>query len=85
MCLAAIREMIKMWVFFHYYHCAGVVVAAAVAAAAASVAAPFSASKRKRCQICPRYKDCKTHTKCCGSDKYICKGCSIFYCPSCAC
>ena len=47
-------------------------------------AAPLGASKRKRCQICPRKKDCKTHTMCRGCNKYICKGCSHVYCATCA-
>ena len=42
------------------------------------------ASKRKRCQICPPKKDCKTHTVCRRCKKYICKGCALAYCPTCA-
>ncbi|XP_047194924.1 zinc finger protein 16-like isoform X2 [Hippoglossus stenolepis] len=51
----------------------------------AAAAAPLGASKRKRCQICPTKKDCKTHTVCRGCNRYICKGCSLVYCPTCAC
>ena len=39
-------------------------------------AAPLGASKRNRCQIYPRKKDCKSHTMCHGCNKYIWKGCS---------
>ena len=51
---------------------------------ALAAAALLGASKRKRCQMCPRKKDCKTHTVCRGCNKYICKGCSLVYCPTCA-
>ncbi|XP_068451616.1 piggyBac transposable element-derived protein 4-like [Clinocottus analis] len=58
---------------------------AALAAALAAAAAPRgAASKRKRCQICPPNKDCKTYTVCNGCNKYICKGCTLAYCPTCA-
>ncbi|CAB1349077.1 unnamed protein product, partial [Coregonus sp. 'balchen'] len=39
---------------------------------------------RKRCQVCPTKKDCKTHTVCTRCNKYICKGCSHPYCPTCS-
>lgn len=42
------------------------------------------ASKRKRCQFCPQKKECKTHTVCRKCKKYICKGCSLPYCATCA-
>ncbi|KAJ8015820.1 hypothetical protein DPEC_G00000320 [Dallia pectoralis] len=41
------------------------------------------ASKRKRCQMCPSKKDCKTHTVCGRCNKYISKGCSRPYCSEC--
>ncbi|XP_071747453.1 piggyBac transposable element-derived protein 4-like [Lepeophtheirus salmonis] len=45
----------------------------------------FKASKRKRCQFCPKEKDNKTNnTTCLKCNKYICKGCSLSYCSSCA-
>ena len=47
---------------------------------APAAAAPLRASKRKRCQMCPRKKDLKTQTVCSGCKKYICKGCSLVYC-----
>ena len=50
---------------------------------ALAAAAPLGASKRKRCQMCHRKKDCKTHIVCRGYNKYICKGCSLVYCPTC--
>jgi len=52
---------------------------------AAAAAVPRGvASKRKRCQICPWKKDSKTYTVCNGCNKYICKGCTLTYCPTCA-
>ena len=54
------------------------------ASIALAAAAPLGASKRKRCQMCPRKKDLKTHTVCRGCKKYICKGCSLVYCNMCA-
>ncbi|KAJ8001201.1 hypothetical protein DPEC_G00190420 [Dallia pectoralis] len=42
------------------------------------------ASKRKRSQMCPSKKDCKTHTVCCRCNKYICKHCSRAYFSACA-
>ncbi|XP_045074426.1 piggyBac transposable element-derived protein 4-like, partial [Coregonus clupeaformis] len=45
---------------------------------------PAQPSKRKRCQVCPTKKDCKTHTVCTRCNKYICKGCSHPYCPTCS-
>ena len=52
--------------------------------ALAAAASPLGASKKKRCQMCPRKKDFKTHTVCRGCNKYICKGCSLVYCNMCA-
>lgn len=46
---------------------------------AAPAAAPAGASKMKRFQICPAKKGCKTHTVCCRSKNYICKGCVLPY------
>lgn len=57
---------------------------AAVTAAASGADNPTGARKRKRCQFCPRKKDNKTYTLCCGCQKYICKGCSLPYCAECA-
>lgn len=51
---------------------------------ATTATSPARASKRKRCQFCPQKKDCKTHTVCCRCKKYICKGCALAYCPTCA-
>ncbi|XP_061899654.1 piggyBac transposable element-derived protein 4-like [Entelurus aequoreus] len=51
---------------------------------ATTATSPARASKRKRCQLCPQKKDCKTHTVCCRCKKYICKGCTLAYCPTCA-
>ena len=53
------------------------------ASIALAAAAPLRVSKRKRCQMCPRKKDCKTHTVCRRCNKYICKDCSLVYCPTC--
>ena len=36
---------------------------------ALAAAAPLGASKKKRCQMCPRKKDCKTHNVCHGCNK----------------
>lgn len=51
---------------------------------AAPVTAPAGVSMRKRCQFCPPKKDCKTSTVCCRCKKYVCKGCALAYCPTCA-
>ncbi|XP_061910058.1 uncharacterized protein LOC133654077 [Entelurus aequoreus] len=51
---------------------------------ATTATSPARASKRKRCQFCPQKEDCKTHTVCCRCKKYICKGCALAYCPTCA-
>ncbi|CAB4055038.1 unnamed protein product [Lepeophtheirus salmonis] len=40
----------------------------------------FKASKRKRCQFCPKEKDNKMNNTCFKCNKYICKGCSLSYC-----
>ncbi|KAE8277773.1 hypothetical protein D5F01_LYC24208 [Larimichthys crocea] len=57
---------------------------AAAATSTAPVNPPLPASKRKRCQVCPSKKDCKTHNVCRGCEKYICRGCALLYCPACA-
>ncbi|CAB4059157.1 unnamed protein product [Lepeophtheirus salmonis] len=44
----------------------------------------FKASTRKRCQFCSKEKDNKTNKPCFKCNKYICKGCSLSYCSSCA-
>ncbi|CAB4061010.1 unnamed protein product [Lepeophtheirus salmonis] len=44
----------------------------------------FKASNRKRCQFCAEKKDNKTNNTCFKCNKYICKGCSLSYCSSCA-
>ena len=48
--------------------------------AASSTAA---ATKRKRCQFCLPRKDCKTQTVCRRCQRYICKNCTLAYCPAC--
>ncbi|GLD46595.1 piggyBac transposable element-derived protein 4 [Lates japonicus] len=45
---------------------------------------PIRANKRKRCQVCPSKKDCKTHNICRRCEKYVCRGCTLLYCPACA-
>ncbi|XP_029986470.1 piggyBac transposable element-derived protein 4-like, partial [Sphaeramia orbicularis] len=40
-------------------------------------------SKRKRCQVCPSKKDCKTRKVCRRCQRYICGGCALLYCPAC--
>ncbi|XP_044063746.1 piggyBac transposable element-derived protein 4-like [Siniperca chuatsi] len=40
-------------------------------------AAALPASKRKRCQICPKKKDSKTHAVCRGCSRYICRSCAL--------
>ncbi|CAB4059854.1 unnamed protein product [Lepeophtheirus salmonis] len=40
----------------------------------------FKASKRKRCQFCPKEKDNKTNNTCFKCNKYKGKGCSSSYC-----
>ncbi|XP_014912949.1 piggyBac transposable element-derived protein 4-like [Poecilia latipinna] len=49
-----------------------------------TVTSPAKPNKRKRCQFCPQKKDCKTYTACCKCKKYICKGLTLPYCPTCA-
>lgn len=51
---------------------------------ATTATSPARASKRKRCQFCPQKKDRKTHTVCCRFKIYICKGCALAYCATCA-
>ncbi|XP_029697657.1 piggyBac transposable element-derived protein 4-like [Takifugu rubripes] len=51
---------------------------------ATTATSPARPSKRKRCQFCPQKKDCKTHTVCCKCKKYICRSCTLPYCPTCA-
>ncbi|KAE8277130.1 hypothetical protein D5F01_LYC25059 [Larimichthys crocea] len=57
---------------------------AAAATSTTPVNPPLPASKRKRCQVCPSKKDCKTQNVCRGCEKYICRGCALLYCPACA-
>jgi len=52
--------------------------------AAAAAEGRNEAKKRKRCQFCPRAKDNKTYTVCCGCKKFICKSCAFPYCTACA-
>ncbi|CAB4065594.1 unnamed protein product [Lepeophtheirus salmonis] len=42
----------------------------------------FKASKRKRCQFCPKEKGNNTNNTCFKCNKCICKGCSLSYCSS---
>uniref|UniRef100_A0A671U995 PiggyBac transposable element-derived protein domain-containing protein n=1 Tax=Sparus aurata TaxID=8175 RepID=A0A671U995_SPAAU len=49
-----------------------------------AVSPPGTHNKRKRCQICPAKKDRKTQTVCSGCKTFICKGCTLPYCPTCA-
>ncbi|KAE8280237.1 hypothetical protein D5F01_LYC20791 [Larimichthys crocea] len=53
-------------------------------AEAAPVNPPIPASKRKRFQVCPSKKDCKTYNVCRDCEKYICRRCALLYCPVCA-
>nr|XP_020444398.1 piggyBac transposable element-derived protein 4-like [Monopterus albus] len=45
---------------------------------------PPRSEKRKRCQVCPREKDAKTHTVCTDCRKYICGKCTWPFCAECA-
>ena len=46
-------------------------------------AEPRVPSKRKRCQLCAKKKDRKTHTVCGGCQRYICRSCTRSYCADC--
>ncbi|XP_031162809.1 piggyBac transposable element-derived protein 4-like [Sander lucioperca] len=45
--------------------------------------APRVASKRKRCQLCPKTKDRKTYTACGACKRYICGRCTRLNCAEC--
>ncbi|XP_030614063.1 piggyBac transposable element-derived protein 4-like [Archocentrus centrarchus] len=41
-------------------------------------------ARRKRCRMCPRSRDAKTKTLCCGCRVHVCGKCAVVYCPNCA-